>query len=56
MNKEFEEGNVPKPDTWGGDGITPTYFEYWQGRPSRLHDRIVYEKAGDEWKIKRLSP
>ncbi len=52
----FEEGNVPKPETWGGYGITPTYFEYWQGRPSRLHDRIVYEKTGVEWKIKRLSP
>jgi pyridoxamine 5'-phosphate oxidase len=56
MLSSFDEGAVPKPDTWGGYGITPTYFEYWQGRPSRLHDRIVYEKAEDDWKIKRLSP
>ncbi|MGB0346252.1 MAG: pyridoxamine 5'-phosphate oxidase [Balneolaceae bacterium] len=56
MFSSYEEGKVPKPETWGGYGITPTYFEYWQGRPSRLHDRIVYEKLGSEWKIKRLSP
>ena len=56
MFSSYEEGKVPKPETWGGYGIAPTYFEYWQGRPSRLHDRIVYEKLGSEWKIKRLSP
>lgn len=52
----YEEGNVPKPDFWGGYGIMPTYFEFWQGRPGRLHDRIVYELDSDIWAIKRLSP
>jgi len=56
MFSSFEEGKVPRPDSWGGYGITPNYFEYWQGQPSRLHDRIVYELKGDDWKIKRLSP
>ncbi len=56
MLSSFEEGNVPKPDSWGGYGITPTYFEFWQGRPSRLHDRIVYNKIDSNWAIKRLSP
>lgn len=52
----FEEGNVPKPEYWGGYGITPTYFEFWQGRPSRLHDRVIYKLEGVDWQIKRLSP
>jgi pyridoxamine 5'-phosphate oxidase len=53
---KFEEGNVPMPDAWGGYKVAPEYFEFWQGRPSRLHDRIVYEKSRDLWQIKRLSP
>lgn len=56
MLSKFSEGNVPLPDTWGGYGITPTYFEFWQGRPSRLHDRISYKSIGNKWDIKRLSP
>ena len=56
MLSKYSEGNVPLPDTWGGYGITPTYFEFWQGRPSRLHDRISYKWIGNAWDIKRLSP
>lgn len=56
MLSKYSEGNVPLPDTWGGYGITPTYFEFWQGRPSRLHDRISYKWIGNTWDIKRLSP
>ncbi|HVF47381.1 MAG TPA: pyridoxamine 5'-phosphate oxidase [Pyrinomonadaceae bacterium] len=48
--------NVPLPDFWGGFRVLPTRFEFWQGRQSRLHDRIVYEMAGDAWTIVRLSP
>ncbi len=56
MKASFEEGNVPKPSFWGGYGIAPTYFEFWQGRPSRLHDRIAYSFSVGSWNIKRLSP
>ena len=46
----------PCPDNWGGYVLKPTYFEFWQGRESRLHDRIVFEKNINDWKIKRLYP
>ncbi len=48
--------NVPLPPFWGGYRLVPTYFEFWQGRESRLHDRIVYEKQGNDWNTKRLYP
>ncbi len=48
---------VPRPNHWGGYGVTPSRIEFWQGRPSRLHDRIQYTLlSSDEWKIERLSP
>ncbi|MEJ6800430.1 MAG: pyridoxamine 5'-phosphate oxidase [Crocinitomicaceae bacterium] len=47
---------VPRPEHWGGYGIEPTRFEFWQGRPSRLHDRIEFEKNSDAWSIRRLNP
>ncbi len=53
---QFEEGKVPIPENWGGFKVIPNYIEFWQGRPSRLHDRIVYQKIDDNWLIKRLSP
>ena len=57
MTRKFKEGKVPLPDHWGGYRIVPDSIEFWQGRPSRLHDRIMYELADhDHWKIKRLSP
>ncbi|UOD51136.1 pyridoxamine 5'-phosphate oxidase [Orrella daihaiensis] len=47
----------PRPDHWGGYRVRPTYFEFWQGRPSRLHDRLAYQQSPDgEWIIERLSP
>lgn len=48
--------DVPLPAHWGGYRVTPVEFEFWQGRPSRLHDRIVYTRDGEAWKIGRLSP
>ena len=49
--------NVPRPPWWGGYRVMPTAFEFWQGRPSRLHDRIQYEKQSDaSWTRSRLAP
>lgn len=47
---------VPRPAHWGGYRLQPDCVEFWQGRPSRLHDRIVYALEGQNWKIKRLAP
>lgn len=47
---------LPKPKQWGGYAIEPHEIEFWQGRPSRLHDRIVYYKSENEWVIHRLAP
>ena len=48
--------DVPLPPHWGGYRVTPASLEFWQGRPSRLHDRIVYTRDGGKWRIGRLSP
>jgi pyridoxamine 5'-phosphate oxidase len=45
-----------RPDYWGGYVLVPSYFEFWQGRPSRLHDRIYYQRAEGKWDTGRLSP
>lgn len=52
----FVGQEVPKPDFWGGYFLKPDRIEFWQGRPSRLHDRINYKLEGKSWKIDRLSP
>ncbi|MCX6147951.1 MAG: pyridoxamine 5'-phosphate oxidase [Candidatus Kapabacteria bacterium] len=54
-NSKFGE-DVPLPDSWGGYILKPTYFEFWQGRTSRLHDRITYNFENENWKIGRLYP
>jgi pyridoxamine 5'-phosphate oxidase len=54
--REFEEGSIPRPPHWGGYRVVPFNIEFWQGRPSRLHDRILYSLENNEWSIKRLAP
>ncbi|HEX7120976.1 MAG TPA: pyridoxamine 5'-phosphate oxidase [Gemmatimonadaceae bacterium] len=49
-------GDIPLPPHWGGFRLTPSVFEFWQGRPNRLHDRIRYRRDKDTWVIERLSP
>jgi pyridoxamine 5'-phosphate oxidase len=49
-------GMVKRPANWGGYILKPNYFEFWQGRANRLHDRIVYQHEGGVWNIKRLAP
>ncbi len=56
LEEKYTEGDVPKPESWGGYRVKPEVLEFWQGRRSRLHDRIKYEKVGNKWDIKRLSP
>lgn len=48
--------NVPLPEFWGGFRLIPDEYEFWQGRESRLHDRIRYKLTGNDWLIERLSP
>ncbi len=47
---------IPVPSNWGGYKLKPTYFEFWQGRENRLHDRIVYELKKGKWEIYRIAP
>ena len=56
LEKQFPNGNIPRPSHWGGYRLIPETIEFWQGRSSRLHDRIKYLKEGDIWKIVRLAP
>lgn len=51
-----ESEGVPMPEYWGGYVLDPTYFEFWQGRASRLHDRITYTKEDGQWKVERIQP
>jgi len=54
---EYEGKEVPKPSFWGGYILKPRLIEFWQGRPSRLHDRILYKKTDNKnWKKVRLAP
>lgn len=58
MKQKFLNQEIPLPDFWGGYRVKPTSFEFWQGRPNRLHDRFLYSRQGGEetWEVQRLSP
>jgi pyridoxamine 5'-phosphate oxidase len=57
MKRKFADGKVPLPDNWGGYRIIPESFEFWQGRPSRLHDRFIFRLSGErQWTAERLAP
>lgn len=54
--QQFGEGSIPMPPFWGGYRVIPDLMEFWQGRPSRLHDRIQYRLRGERWVRERLAP
>ena len=57
LEAKYEGQEIPKPPHWGGFELIPSYFECWQGRTSRLHDRVIYDLTeGGIWKIGRLAP
>ncbi len=57
LHQQYPDGNVPRPGHWGGYRVSPTRVEFWQGRASRLHDRIVYVKEENgNWRKERLAP
>lgn len=55
-SEKYAQGDVPLPKFWGGWRVKPTYIEFWQGRASRLHDRVCFEKQGDTWQHFKLHP
>jgi len=56
IKEKFAHGEIPLPSFWGGFRVVPETVEFWQGGPARLHDRFLYSRAGEGWKINRLSP
>jgi pyridoxamine 5'-phosphate oxidase len=57
LSRCYREGTIPRPPHWGGYRVIPILFEFWQGRPDRLHDRFCYRlREANDWIIERLSP
>ncbi|HVY75946.1 MAG TPA: pyridoxamine 5'-phosphate oxidase [Puia sp.] len=56
LEKQYAGGKVPRPDHWGGYLVKPVTIEFWQGRPNRLHDRLLYSIQDGKWSIERLAP
>jgi pyridoxamine 5'-phosphate oxidase len=56
LEAEYQDREIPKPPHWGGVRVIPQEIEFWQGRPSRLHDRLRYQLVAGKWQIDRLAP
>jgi len=56
LTEQYADGIVPRPPHWGGYRVVPDSIEFWQGRSSRLHDRLLYSKEDITWRIARLAP
>lgn len=58
LHKQYPDGNVPRPEVWGGYRLSPHRLEFWQGRADRLHDRFIYARDSKtaDWSIQRISP
>lgn len=56
VEERFGDDEVPAPPFWGGYRVVPSSVEFWQGRAGRMHDRLVYRRAGDGWTTHRLAP
>lgn len=56
LERRYLDGAVPRPAHWGGYRVVPARFEFWQGQPDRLHDRLQYRHVGEHWVVERLAP
>lgn len=56
LQTRYPDGEIPRPENWGGYLVVPDVMEFWQGRPNRLHDRLRFSRRGGGWVIERLAP
>ncbi len=56
LEQRFADRDVPRPEDWGGFRLVPLAVEFWQHQENRLHDRLVYRRAGEGWRLERLAP
>ena len=56
LKSRYKNRSPKRPEHWGAYNVTPNYYEFWQGREDRLHDRIIYTIKSNNWEINRLSP